>query len=119
MSQKGFDQVSPSVHELQEYSRADYQDQDVAKTKGGTSADLADMQRMGRTQELRRNFKFVSIVGFVTILQATWECVLLSNWSGLFNGGTAGLIWTTIIVWLFMLALIASIAEMASMAPNR
>lgn len=51
--------------------------------------------------------------------------------------GTAGLIWTTIIVWLFMLALIASMfvfcsstvygkytnnftsAEMASMAPNR
>lgn len=55
----------------------------------------------------------------MTILQATWECVLLSNWSGLFNGGTAGLIWTTIVVWLFMLALIASIAEMASMAPNR
>jgi len=119
MFQKGFDQNSPSVHELQDYNRAEYQDQDVAKTKGGTSADFADMQRMGRTQELRRNFKFVSIVGFVTILQATWECVLLSNWSGLFNGGTAGLIWTTVVVWLFMLALIASIAEMASMAPNR
>lgn len=77
-------------------------------------------------------------MGFVTILQATWECVLLSNWPGLLNGyvlsqysaavkhrkltspssGTAGLIWCTVAVWIFMLALIASIAEMASMAPN-
>jgi len=53
MSQKGFDQSPSSVHELQDYNQAEYQDQDVAKTKGGTSADLADMQRMGRTQELR------------------------------------------------------------------
>lgn len=58
--------------------------------KGGTSADAADMSRMGKKQELRRNFKFVGIVGFVTILQATWENVLLSNWFGLYNGGTAG-----------------------------
>ena len=56
MSQKGFDQNPSSVHELQDYNQAEYQDQDVAKTKGGTSADLADMQRMGRTQELRVSF---------------------------------------------------------------
>lgn len=107
-----------TVHELQDYNGVELQDEDLVKTKGGTSTDKDDMRRMGRTQELRRSFKFVSIVGFVTILQATWECVLLSNWSGLLNGGTAGLIWTTIITWLFMLALIASVAEMASMAPN-
>jgi hypothetical protein len=56
MSQKGFDQSPSSVHELQDFNQAEYQDQDVAKTKGGTSADLADMQRMGRTQELRVSF---------------------------------------------------------------
>lgn len=27
--------------------------------------------------DLQRNFKFVGIVGFVTILQATWESTLL------------------------------------------
>jgi hypothetical protein len=53
MSNKGFGEDPLSVHELQDYNRSEYQDQDVAKTKGGTSADLADMQRMGRTQELR------------------------------------------------------------------
>lgn len=56
MSQKGFDQSPSSVHELQDFNQAEYQDQDVVKTKGGTSADLADMQRMGRTQELRVSF---------------------------------------------------------------
>lgn len=61
--------------------------------KGSTSIDGADMTRMGKEQELRRNFKFVGIVGFVTILQATWENVLLSNYFGLLNGGTAGVIW--------------------------
>ena len=52
MSQKGPDH-GLSVHELQEFNRAESQEHDAAKTKGGTSADLADMQRMGRTQELR------------------------------------------------------------------
>ena len=32
--------------------------------------------------------------------------------------GTGGIIWGTIAVWFFMIGLIASIAEMASMAPN-
>lgn len=62
MSTKGFGQEPPSVHELQDYNRSEYQDQDVAKTKGGTSADLADMQRMGRTQELR-----VSVLLYVVL----------------------------------------------------
>lgn len=57
----------------------------------------------------QRTFKFVSIVGFVTILQATWENVLLSNWFGLYNGGTGGVIWCTIAVWLLMLCMIASL----------
>jgi len=46
------------------------------------------------------------------------ENVLLSNWFGLYNGGTAGLIWCTIAVWILMLCMIASLAEMASMAPT-
>ena len=62
MSQKGFDQSPPSVHELQDYNQAEYQDQDVAKTKGGTSADLADMQRMGRTQELRVSLRHLLVL---------------------------------------------------------
>jgi choline transport protein len=41
-----------------------------------------------------------------------------SAYFGLFNGGTAGVIWMMIITWIFVLAMIASLAEMASMAPT-
>jgi hypothetical protein len=41
-----------------------------------------------------------------------------SAYFGLFNGGTAGVIWMMIITWFFVLAMIASLAEMASMAPT-
>jgi hypothetical protein len=70
MSQKGFDQSPSSVHELQDFNQAEYQDQDVAKTKGGTSADLADMQRMGRTQELRVSFCYPCLLCCSLILIA-------------------------------------------------
>ncbi|KAJ4392761.1 hypothetical protein N0V91_011276 [Didymella pomorum] len=85
---------------------------------GGTSHDAQDMYRMGKKQELRRNFRLVSIVGFVVVLQSTWESALLSAYFGLFNGGTAGVIWMTVITWFFVMAMIASLAEMASMAPT-
>ncbi|KAM3418600.1 Glucan 1,3-beta-glucosidase [Cercospora zeina] len=85
-----------SIHEVENAA---------VEKRGGTVIDGYEMSRMG-------------IVGFVTILQATWENVLLTNWFGLFNGGTAGVIWCTIAVWLLMLCMIASLAEMASMAPT-
>ncbi|KAF1844879.1 amino acid transporter [Cucurbitaria berberidis CBS 394.84] len=61
--------------------------------KNGTIGDQRDMLRMGKTQELRRNFRFVTIFGFTMVLMATWEAQLSANGFGLVNGGTAGLIW--------------------------
>lgn len=56
----------------------------------------------------KRNFKFIGIVGFVSILQSTWENTLLASYFGLQNGGTAGIIYCTIAVWVFMMCMIAS-----------
>jgi hypothetical protein len=56
----------------------------------------------------QRNFRFIGIVGFVSILQSTWENTLLASYFGLFNGGTAGIIYCTIAVWIFMMCMIAS-----------
>lgn len=56
----------------------------------------------------QRNFKFIGIVGFVSILQSTWENTLLASFFGLFNGGPAGIIYCTIAVWIFMMCMIAS-----------
>jgi hypothetical protein len=73
----------------------------------GTECDRRDMLRMGKTQELRRNFGYFSIFGLTMVLMATWEAQLVSsacicldgktktngevktaNIFGLINGGT-------------------------------
>ncbi|KAH8811165.1 amino acid/polyamine transporter I [Xylogone sp. PMI_703] len=86
--------------------------------KIGTKADHRDMIRMGKNQELRRNFRFLSILGFTCILMSTWEGQLTASTFGLINGGLAGLIWTYLGTFVCFLAVIASMAEMASMAPT-
>jgi hypothetical protein len=42
----------------------------------GTSSDRKDMWRMGKKQELRRGFRFISIFGFIMVLMSTWEAQL-------------------------------------------
>lgn len=54
----------------------DSQADSVLVEKRGTQDDQKDMHRMGKIQELRRNFRFVSIFGYSMILMATWETVL-------------------------------------------
>lgn len=45
--------------------------------KGYTSKDQRDMQRMGKRQELIRNFRPLSALAFTALLQATWEFTLM------------------------------------------
>ena len=42
----------------------------------GTKSDRQDMWRMGKKQELRRGFRFLSMFGFIMVLMATWEAQL-------------------------------------------
>ncbi|KAJ7821642.1 amino acid permease-domain-containing protein [Mycena leptocephala] len=76
------------------------------------------MRRMGKQQELMRNFRRVSSFSFTVMLTATWEYLLIANTQGLTNGGLAGLWWS--FVWSFFLLglIMLSLAEMASMAPT-
>ena len=73
------------------------------------------MRTLGRLQETRRNFTFVTILGFGSTLICTWEIVLATLLSVLTNGGTAGLFWGFLIVVMGFLLVYASLAEMASM----
>lgn len=84
----------------------------------GTSADELDMHRMGRKQELRRNFHSVSILGLAAVTMATWIAMLMANIFSLINGGLAGTIWVYFASWICTMTLVASLAEMASMAPT-
>lgn len=87
-------------------------------SKGGTDHDARDMEMLGRTQVLNRNFRFLSTLGFACTLMSTWEIALMTCLYALLNGGKAGLVWGYLIVWIGYMLVFASIAEMASMAPT-
>lgn len=83
-----------------------------------TQNDIKDMQRLGKKQEFKRNFGFLSTLGFVSIYMATWEFVLVSLSAGFINGGFAGLFWMFLGTVACYSTIVASLAEMESMAPT-
>ncbi|UDD57211.1 hypothetical protein AFCA_004721 [Aspergillus flavus] len=76
------------------------------------------MWRVGRDQELNRNFRFLSVLGFSAVLMCTWEAVLFGSSNGLTNGGKGGMIYTYLGGLIGFSFVILSMAEMASMAPT-
>lgn len=87
-------------------------------TLGNTANDILDMSRLGKKQEFKRNFDFVSTLGFISIYMATWEFVLVSLSAGFTNGGYGGLFWTFIGTVICYSTIVASLAELESMAPT-
>ncbi|KAL0258810.1 hypothetical protein SLS55_006314 [Diplodia seriata] len=83
---------------------------------GDMTNDVRDMLRLGKKQEFKRNFGFLATLGFVSIYMATWEFVLVSLSAGFINGGFAGLFWTFIGTVTCYATIVASLAEMESMA---
>ncbi|KAL8887480.1 MAG: hypothetical protein Q9215_004955 [Flavoplaca cf. flavocitrina] len=100
----------------------DVQLQDFAATVApkwqGTLADKHDMIMLGRSQVLRRNFSFISILGFSAVLICTWELVFANLLFALTDGGTAGLFWGFTVVVIASIFIFSSVAEMASMSPT-
>ncbi|PSK46333.1 Choline transport protein [Elsinoe australis] len=86
--------------------------------KGSTAADMQHMERMGKQQQLQRNFRQITSFSFSMILVATWETVFGVAGLGLTNGGSAGFIYMYIVVWIAFLCVYTSMAEMGSMAPT-
>ncbi|KAH9826561.1 Amino acid permease [Teratosphaeria destructans] len=78
----------------------------------GTRYDQRDMWRMGKRQELRRDFQFFSIWGYALILSSTWEWGLVSGAFSLTNGGTAGGVWMFVVACSGMFFVTLSMAEM-------
>lgn len=87
-------------------------------SKGGTAQDGSDMHRMGKLQQLRRNFRLHSIFGYAVVMGCTWEYALVIVSLSLMNGGTAGGIWMFLVTCIGMFFVVLSLAEMASMAPT-
>lgn len=81
----------------------------------GTDADRHDMAILGRKQVLRRNFQFLSMLGFASVLIATWELLFVNLLFNLTDGGTGGIFWGYTVVMVAVIPIYLSIAEMASM----
>lgn len=92
--------------------------EDQSDAKGGTAMDQGDMYRMNKQQELRRNFRFLSIFGYSLLLGNGWCLSIIGLLIPLTNGGSAGTIWTYFIIIFGMIFSTLSLAEMASMAPT-
>ncbi|KAG8416980.1 hypothetical protein J3459_013033 [Metarhizium acridum] len=82
-----------------------------------TAADAADMRRMGRNQELVRNFRTFSVASFAAVAGAGWEFGMFQITPALLDGGRPGLIYSTIWNFIGFAPIYLSMAEMASMAP--
>ena len=82
-----------------------------------TSADAANMRRMGKEQQLVRQFRVLSMASFVAVATAAWEFTVFNLTAGLTNGGIPVLVYA--IMWNFVgfCPIYLSMAEMASMAP--
>ncbi|KAF4555281.1 Amino acid permease-like protein 13 [Elsinoe fawcettii] len=80
--------------------------------------DRQDMLRMGKKQEMKRNFQFFSIWGYAVILGNTWEFALVTGVLSLTQGGPAGAIWMFLTTCFGMFFVMLSMAEMASIAPT-
>ena len=90
----------------------------VAAQYRGTETDQHDMTVLGKKQVLRRNFNFLTMLGFASTCIASWEGILTYLGFILVDGGTALLFWGFIACATGQTAVYASLAEMASISPT-
>ncbi|KAI7213646.1 hypothetical protein KC333_g6457, partial [Hortaea werneckii] len=91
---------------------------DATGRPSGTANDYTDMHRLGRTQELRRTFRSLSVLGLAVTTMSSWVALLVTSTFSLINGGLAGSVWVFFATWICTGTLVGSLAEMASMAPT-
>ena len=73
--------------------------------------------RLGKKPVLKRNFGFISIFGFASVILIAWEGTLFTIQYGLNDGGPAGLVFEFVFIWLGVMISFINISELASMAP--
>lgn len=112
------DRESPERGNANALSANEWNELDDAAKEGFTVNDQMDMKRMGKKQEFRRNFRFLTTVGFTCCVMGTWEIILTSNTQALLAGGSAGLFWSLVWAYTGQTFIVFSLAEMASMAPT-
>lgn len=87
-------------------------------TMNTSSLDERAMARIGRVQELKRQFGPLAMIGFAVVLGSTWQAVLADTLFSLGNGGAAGTVYMYIVASFGLMLTTLSLAEMASIAPT-
>ncbi|KAK8010069.1 hypothetical protein PG990_009034 [Apiospora arundinis] len=82
------------------------------------SRDDAALVRLGKKPVLKRNFGFLTILGFSCTVLVTWEGSLTTFLVGLQNGGPSGIVYGYLVVWAGTLSVFAVLSELVSMAPT-
>ncbi|XXH05947.1 hypothetical protein Hte_012390, partial [Hypoxylon texense] len=82
----------------------------ASSPSGYASKDDVALARLGKRPVLKRNFGFMTILGF--------SCTVLITWEAAVTGGPAGLIYGFIVVWAGTLSVFATLSELVSMAPT-
>jgi choline transport protein len=67
---------------------------------------------------MQRIFRLSTMIMFTSMVQSTWEIILIAPIGGLLNGGLPGLFWGYIWTFIGFIFIVMSLAEMASMAPT-
>jgi len=80
--------------------------------------DRIDMDRLGKKQELKRNFRLISIFSFMCVAMSSWVFAISASTSGLAAGGTGGFIAVYIASSFVYFPIVLSLAEMSSIAPT-
>lgn len=115
MSAINMDTKGQAIAQEQGLDHQDGAKSHVAAKYMGTEGDRAQMRMLGRTQETRRVFTFITMLGFGSTLIVTWEVLLTNIGLILVNGGTAGMFWGFLFVLIGWILVYLSLSEMASM----
>ncbi|KAF4463709.1 amino acid polyamine transporter I [Fusarium albosuccineum] len=81
-------------------------------------SDRDQLARLGKKSVLKRNFSFLTILGFSCAILVTWEGTLMNFAPGLANGGPGGLVYGFIFVWIGNISVFSTLCELVSIAPT-
>ncbi len=90
----------------------------MARTTSTPEDDAATLAAMGHTQELKRNFSTLSMLGLAFAILNSWTALSASLSLALPSGGPTSVIWGLITAGICDLCLAASLAEFLSAYPT-
>ena len=99
-----------------EIKRADSPDP-IAESKG-LDNDALKLAEMGYTQDMKRNFSLLSVLGVGFSLTNSWFGISAALVTGINSGGPILLIYGIIAIFLISICVGVSLSELASAFPN-